>query len=254
MAHNHHMLAFAGMMQGESLKATRAIQELLASIPDEFIRQDAAMVDGFFAMPYELHMRFGRWDQMLAEPKPRKEFPISTAMWRYGRGVAFAAKRNVEAAKKEQQAFLAAKKAVPKEATFGKNKASTLLRIAEKMLAGEILYREGETEQAFVALRDAVRREDRLRYMEPPDWIQPVRHALGAALIESKRYAEAEAVYRADLEHYPKNGWSLYGLSRSLKMQGKKDEALAVSTRFDQAWKHADIKLTSSCFCLQGKE
>jgi len=254
MAHNHHMLAFAGMMQGESLKATRAIQELLASVPKDYIQQNAAMVDGFFAMPYELHMRFGRWDDMLAEPKPRKTFPITTALWCYARGVAFAAKNQVASAKAEQEAFMAAKKAVLKEAVFGKNNAADLLGIAEMVLRGEILYREGRTDDALIALREAVRREDHLHYMEPPDWIQPVRHALGAALMESKHYAEAESVYRDDLKHYPENGWSLYGLSRSLRMQGKKDEALAVSARFDKVWQHADIKLSSSCFCLQGKE
>jgi tetratricopeptide (TPR) repeat protein len=254
MAHNHHMLAFAAMMQGESLKTTHAIQELLASVPAEFIEQNAAMVDGFFAMPYELHMRFGRWDEMLAEPKPRKAFPITTALWCYARGVAFAAKNQVASAKSEQEAFVVAKKAVPKEAVFGKNNAADLLGIADMVLRGEILYREGRTDDALIALREAVRREDHLHYMEPPDWIQPVRHALGAALMESKHYAEAESVYRDDLKHYPENGWSLYGLSRSLRMQGKKDAALAASTHFDKVWQHADIKLSSSCFCLQGKE
>ena len=35
------------------------------------------------------------------------------------------------------------------------------------------------------------------------------------------RPADAEAVYRADLKKYPKNGWSLIGLSRALAAQGK---------------------------------
>ena len=85
-----------------------------------------------------------------------------------------------------------------------------------------------------------------------PDWIQPVRHALGATLMDAKRYPEAEAVYRDDLEHYPENGWSLYGLSRSLQREGKQDEAAAVTVRFKKTWQHADMKLSSSCFCLQG--
>ncbi|HUE13080.1 MAG TPA: tetratricopeptide repeat protein [Planctomycetaceae bacterium] len=254
MAHNHQMLAYAAMMQGESLKATHAIQELLASVPQEFLKDNAAMVDGFFAMPYELHLRFGRWDQMLAEPKPSDVFPITTALWHYARGVAFAAKGKVDAAKSEQQAFLASAKALPEWAAFGKNSGSDLLGIAEKMLEGEILYRQGQTDASIAALREAVRREDQLHYMEPPDWIQPVRHALGATLMDAKRYADAEAVYRDDLTHYPENGWSLYGLSRSLRRQGKTDEALTVSMRFDKVWKRADVKLSSSCFCMQGKE
>jgi tetratricopeptide (TPR) repeat protein len=253
MAHNHHMLAYAAMMQGRSKKATQAITEMLAAIPEDFIKQAAPVIDGYFAMPYELHMRFGRWDAMLAEPKPRDCFPLTTALWHYARGVSLAAKDDVGAAKREQQAFAAAAKAVPKDATFSKNPAADILGVAEKTLAGEILYREGKTDEAVAALREAARREDTLHYIEPPAWIQPVRHALGAALMDARRYADAEAVYRDDLAHYPENGWSLFGLSRSLKMQGKDAEASAIAVRFDKIWQHADVKLSSSCFCLQGR-
>ncbi len=164
-----------------------------------------------------------------------------------------AAKGDVAAARSEQQAFAAAVKAVPKDASFHKNSAADILGVAEKMLAGEILYRDGKTDEAVAALREAARREENLHYVEPPSWIQPVRHALGAALMDAQRYADAEVVYREDLAHYPENGWSLFGLSRSLKMQGKNDEASAVAVRFDKIWQHADVKLSSSCFCLQGR-
>jgi len=253
MAHNRHMLAYAAMMQGESKKATRAIEDMLAEIPEEFIKQTAPMIDGFFAMPYELHMRFGRWEAMLAEPKPRDCFPITTALWHYARGVSFAAKNDVAAAKSEQLAFVAAVKDVPKDATFAQNPAADILGVAEKTLSGEILYREGKTDEALVALREAARREDNLRYIEPPAWIQPVRHALGAALMDARRYTDAEAVFRVDLAHYPENGWSLFGLSQSLKMQGNNAEASAVAMRFERIWQHADMKLSSSCFCIQGR-
>ncbi|HEV8000066.1 MAG TPA: hypothetical protein VGP63_09310, partial [Planctomycetaceae bacterium] len=109
----------------------------------------------------------------------------------------------------------------------------------------------GKVEEGIAALREAVKREDRLHYAEPPGWIQPVRHALGAALMESHHFADAEQVYRDDLAHHPENGWSLYGLSQALKLQGKTTEALTVKLQFDKAWQHADIKLASSCFCLQ---
>ncbi len=253
MAHNHHMLAFAAMMQGQSLKSGATIKELLASIPEESIAKQGALIDGFFALPYELHVRFGQWDEMLAEPKPREEFPITTALWHYARGVAFAARGLVDEAKAEQKEFQLAIKRVPPGATFGKNLAISLFGVAERMLTGEILYREGKVEEGIAALREAVKREDRLHYAEPPGWIQPVRHALGAALMETHHYAEAEQVYRDDLTHHPENGWSLYGLSQALKQQGKTAEALTVKLQFDKAWERADIKLASSCFCLQPK-
>jgi len=253
MAHNHHMLAYAAMMQGQSLKATATIKEFLVSIPDDAIKNQAELIDGFFSLPYELHVRFGQWDEMLAEPKPRDSMPIATAFWHYARGVSFAAKGQVAEAKAEQKEFKAAAKRIPATATFSKNLVLSLLGVAGKMLDGEILYREGKVDEAIAALRESAKREDRLHYAEPPAWIQPVRHALGAALLESHRYADAEQVYRDDLARYPNNGWSLFGLSRALKLEGKKAEALNVTLEFDKAWEHADIKLASSCFCLQPK-
>jgi len=253
MAHNLHMLAYAAMMQGESKKSTEAIRQMLAGIPEEFIQATAPMIDGFFAMPYELHMRFGRWDEMLAEPKPRDLFPMTIAVWHYARGVSLAAKKDVAGAKREQESFRVAVKAVPNTEVFAQNPAADILGIAEKTLDGEILYREGKANEAFAALREAARREDHLHYIEPPAWIQPVRHALGAALMDAGRYGEAETVYREDLARYPENGWSLFGLSQSLKKQGKTAEAAEVAKRFDAIWQRADVKLASSCFCLKGQ-
>jgi tetratricopeptide (TPR) repeat protein len=250
MAHNHHMLAFAAMMQGDSQKATRAISDLLADIPESCIRRQGRPIDGFFAMPYEVHLRFGRWDQMLREPAPRECFPITTALWHYARGVAYAAKNQIDQARAEESAFLAAKQAVPEKSFFRKTSAAKYLGIAEKMLAGEILYREKKVDEAISALRVAVEREESLHYTEPPNWIFPVRHALGATLLDAGRYADAETVYREDLKKYPENGWSLYGLGRSLRLQGKAAEASAVAVRFQKAWEYADVKLTASCFCL----
>jgi tetratricopeptide (TPR) repeat protein len=254
MAHNHHMLAFAAMMQGQSQRSTQAIRDMLAEIPQEWLKQNAAFVDCFFAMPYELHLRFGRWDELLAEPEPPELLPIARAVRLYARGAAFAAKRQTMRARQEQTKFLAAKVSIPDEALFVLNTAQDVLGVAEQVLAGEILYREGRVDEAVDALRDAVQREDNLRYIEPPDWIQPSRHVLGATLVDAGRFAEAEAVYRRDLERHPENGWSLFGLARCLRAQQKAAEAATVESRFQAAWKHADVKLSSSCYCLPGEK
>lgn len=249
MAHNHHMLCYAAMMRGQSAKSIEAIQKMAAGIPEDWLKENAPLADGFTAMPLEVLVRFGRWDEVLAAPEPAEYLPIARAMWRCARGIAFAAKGDVPAAREEQAAFLAARAAVPEEAVFGNNKAADLLAVAEQLLAGEIDYREGKTEAAIASLREAVRREDALRYAEPPDWIHPVRHALGAILLDQRRAAEAEQVYREDLARLPENGWSLYGLSQSLKMQDRLAEAIEIQERFEKAWADADIEITSSCYC-----
>jgi tetratricopeptide (TPR) repeat protein len=203
-------------------------------------------------MPLEVLMRFGRWDEILAEP-PFPEFvPISRSLQHYARGVSFAAKDRVADAEKELAAFLEARKKVPKEAFFGNNAGHDVLDVAERVLRGELLFRSGKREEGIAQLREAVAREDKLRYDEPPDWIQPVRHPLGAALLQMGRFAEAEAVFRADLEKLPDNGWGLYGLHRALALQKKKAEAATVLKRFQTVWARADVKIQSACLCLPG--
>jgi hypothetical protein len=71
---------------------------------------------------------------------------------------------------------------VPRTTTFGNNAANDLLAMAENLLVGKVLIRQGRADEGIAGLCEAVRREDALRYDEPPDWSQPVRHALHAAL------------------------------------------------------------------------
>jgi tetratricopeptide (TPR) repeat protein len=251
MAHNRHMLAFAAMMQGQSEKALGAVRAMIAEMPPEWIKENAGIADGFMAMPVEVMMRFGKWDELLAAPEPAESLPIARAMRLYARGVANAAQGNKAQARAEQTAFLEAKGKVPESAFFGNNKAADLLGVAEHLLAGEIFYREGKVDKGIAELKIAVKREDELRYDEPPDWIQPVRHALGAALVRSNRPIEAAAVYREDLRRLPENGWSLFGLAKALKMQ-KSDESADFQERFTKVWANADVRLMSSCFCQPG--
>ncbi|QDT57060.1 Tetratricopeptide repeat protein [Caulifigura coniformis] len=251
MAHNRHMLAFAAMMQGQSARAEAEARQMLADIPESWLAvpENLAMADGFFAAPIKVLVRFGKWDAVLAEPEPVGNRPIAHALWREARGVALAAKGQVAEARAEQRRFRDAVRAVPEEARFGNNSGIDLLKVADALLEGEILVKEGKMEEGIAKLREAVRLEDLLRYDEPPGWIIPVRHALGTWLIKAGKPEEAEAVYRKDLETWPHNGWSLFGLSQSLDRQDKMDDMRLVRARFQEAWRSADVELKSSCFC-----
>ncbi|MCK7526409.1 MAG: hypothetical protein MZV64_56830 [Ignavibacteriales bacterium] len=48
------------------------------------------------------------------------------------------------------------------------------------------------------------------------------------------------------LMEIPDNGWALFGLHQALLKQNKLDEAAEVEKRFNEAWKYADVTLTSS--------
>jgi len=183
-------------------------------------------------------------------PEFEERFPIARAMRRYARGVARAATGAVEAARAEQRAFEAEAAGVPEGAQIGINPASPVLEIARHVLAGEVLYREARYDAAFAELRTAAGLEDDLRYDEPSPWMMPVRHALGALLLEQGRVAEAEQAYREDLDEHPENGWALQGLAECLRRRGEAGEAAAVEARFSKAWASADTALDhGSCFC-----
>jgi tetratricopeptide (TPR) repeat protein len=175
------------------------------------------------------------------------------AFWHFGRGISLTAQNRVAEAETEQREFKRLRPLIDSTAMCRKNKADDVLAVADGMLTGEIFYRRGNVAEAVRWLTDAVRSEDQLEYSEPPEWVQPARHALGAVLMDAGRYAEAEAIYREDLKRRPENGWALYGLSHSLLKQQKTAEAGAVASRLEKSWQHADIKLTASCLCLPEK-
>ncbi|MGQ0553252.1 MAG: tetratricopeptide repeat protein [Planctomycetota bacterium] len=263
MAHNLQMLAFAGMMDGRSALALDAARRIARGVPDDYARRETVAIEPFFSILYDTLVRFGRWDEMLAEPAPPEHLMLTTASWRFARGVSLAAKGQVAEAEAEAARFREAAAKLPPERYVSVNPAQRVLAIAGRVLDGEIAYRRGETDAAVAALHEAVAIEDQLVYMEPPEWALPVRHALGAILLEAGRLDEAEAVYRADLEQWPGNGWSLHGLASCLERKAGKDgaaetgpaaeAAAAARERFRAAWADADVSIGSSCLCVPGR-
>lgn len=249
MAHNRHFLSWAAQMEGRSELALRAAREMIANFPEDFVRESAFFADGYMNVEMETLMRFGRWEELLAVPEPPDYLPITRAFRHFARGTAFAALGRLEEADRAQADFREAAGRVTDEMIVGNNPARLVLAIAGHQLAGEILNRRGDVDGAVRELREGARLEDTLRYNESPDWLLPVRHALGAVLVRAKRWSEAETAYREDLARNAENGWSLWGLARALRAQERIAEAGAVEARFRRAWKRADVSLESTCYC-----
>jgi tetratricopeptide (TPR) repeat protein len=252
VAHNEHMLAYAAMMTGQSGLCLQHMRDLVTGLSPEFLQEFNAGVEAWLAMPLEALVRFGRWDEILAEPVHPAGELFTHAFQHAARGIAFAAKGDSKSARQEQALYLAAAKAVTPDRTFGNNPCQAVLAIVTPMLEGEILVREGKLDDAIAQLRSAIALEDQLHYDEPPGWLIPVRHSLGAVLMSHQRYAEAEAVYREDLVRLPGNGWSLFGLSEALMRQHKNAEVPALRSQFKQVWSKADLTISSSCLCQPG--
>ena len=245
--HNVHFLWASLTMEGRSKEAIKAARDLREMISWDAAKQVPALEEFTTVLQFSL-VRFGRWDEVLKLPQPPAELSYTTAIWHYARGVALAAMKRFDEAHRENKALVELAGSLPEDRTVGVIRVVDLARVAERVLAGEIAARQGHYEEAVKILNTAAKLEDALRYYEPPLWHVPVRHSLGAVLLQAKRPAEAERVYRIDLMQHPHNGWALFGLKQSLDAQQKTKEAEAAETDFRKAWARADITLTASRF------
>jgi tetratricopeptide (TPR) repeat protein len=251
IAHNRHMLSYAAMMTGQRDLAMKHIRAMVAEIPADFLKENALQAEGNVAMPLEVMVRFGLWDEILAEPeKYTDKMWFTRAFHHAARAIAYAAKGDTVNARKAQSVFVERAKLVPKEDFVSNNSCEALFAVAIPMVEGEILIAEGKIDRGIEQLRAAIQKEDALKYDEPPGWLIPVRHSLGAVLMKQQRFAEAEQVYRDDLARLPENGWSLLGLAESLRKQKKNaDEVAQTQAKFKKVWAKADLTITTSCLC-----
>lgn len=247
--HNYHFLTYAAMFDGQSNVALAAAREIPKQIPEAMLREQVDFLDAF--MPTELHVfvRFGKWDAILASPEPADYLPMSRSIWRYARAIAYASTDRVDEAEREYQAFLEAKTQVPETSYLFQNPSQEILKVAQAMMQGEIAYRRGQHEQAFSHLRSAVKLDDALNYDEPWGWMQPARHALGALLVEQRRYDEALVAYTEDLKQHPKNPWALHGMAECLTKLGRTDEAEQRREEYRVACQRSDVEIDRSCYC-----
>jgi tetratricopeptide (TPR) repeat protein len=247
--HNIHFLWASATMEGRGAAALEAARKMASKVPREQLK-DLPLLQAFLVVPQHTLVRFGRWDEVLAEP-PATDLLFSRGVWHYTRGLAHLGKGNLAEAEAELARLraIAADPELPKTpATFSYNTPDAVLRIAPELLAGELLARGGDFERALAHLERAVRYEDALIYTEPADWPASTRLTLGAVLMQAGRAAEAEVVFWEDLRRNPENGWALSGLVQALEAQGKADAAALARARLAKAWARADVTLTAARF------
>jgi len=263
-AHDLHFVVYSAMFAGQAQIALRAADELAGQLSEELLSiESPPMADWLEAfVPLRVHVliRFGRWDELIAEPLPvNTELYCSTAATvHYGRGIAHAATGQLPQAAAERAAFTAAYARIPESRYLFNNTSRDILAVAAAMLDGEIAYRVGNFDEAFDHLRRAVELDDALPYDEPWGWMQPTRHAYGALLLEQGRVAEAAGVYAADLGldptlsrpcQHPGNVWSLHGYHECLQRLGRSAEAAIIGRQLELARARADVPVVASCAC-----
>jgi tetratricopeptide (TPR) repeat protein len=233
-------------MEGRGAEALEASRQVGETMPKDIVCGMPG-ADFFLSAPIFVMVRFGRFQELLAEPKPDAKYPVLSALWHHGQGMALAATGKADEARPHAQAIGEIAASVPDDVLAGLNSGRQVLELAQKVLQARIAEAD-KADNAIALWQEAVAIEDQLAYNEPADWFYPVRHYLGAALLEASKPKEAEAVYRADLERNPKNGWALFGLWKSLEAQKRTKDAKAAQKTFKTAWANADIELTRTAF------
>lgn len=262
--HDYHSLIYAAMFAGKSKAALDAVTRMESTAPEEVLRIEsppmADWLEQFIGIRLHVMVRFGMWEELKQQPLPHDKelYAGTTATAHYAKGIAHAATGDVESARKEQELFMKAWAQVPASRRAYNGKIIDVLEVAAAMLEGEIEYRCQNYDKAFESLRRAIEIEDKLPYSEPWSWMQPVRHAYAALLMEQGHLEEAAATYRADLgfdksvivpRRHPNNVWSLQGYYECLLRLGKTDEAIMIEHSTKLALAVADIPIKASCFC-----
>jgi tetratricopeptide (TPR) repeat protein len=240
--HNFMFLATAAAMIGHSKDALDAARKAVATV--EPMAGHDPMAE--YALPWALYTmaRSGMWQDILAVPPPGDSTPFTLAMWRYARGLAYLGKGDIKAARMERDALGPLISQIPRDLLINTNHAQDLLGIAKAVLEARLAAADGKRDAAITHWTKAIEIQDKLVYDEPPAWYYPVRESLGGEYLRMKRYADAEKVFRRDLELNPNNPRSLFGLEQSLRAQSKTAEANEVHTRFEKEWAGADITLS----------
>jgi len=246
--HNLHFMVWSAMLQGRSTEALKQARKVNSKVPVDQDGNAPGMFGTFLAQPLYVMVRFGMWETILAEPKPAEGNKLTNGIWRYARGTAMVHTRQAKKAARELAALRRLRKSLTDAEIVGFASASTLLQIAEQLLAGDLAVSNGNPMQGVTEIERAVRLEESLLYSEPPDWYFPTRHALGWALLKADLPAEASVIYWQDLRESPDNGYALKGLAQSLAASGDEVGAKGMEERYTQAWREADMQLTSSRF------
>ena len=243
-SHNLHFIACVASMSGNYAEAKKAADLLAAHVGP--LVKDMPPLEAFMTIPLAVNVRFQRWDDILKTPQPNADMKITTTYWHFARGMALAGTGRVSDAEAEYKAVAAVRDATPQDAIFAmpfNNRTKDILVIASDVLGAKIATAKKDYAAAVGMLQEAVAVEDKLNYGEPPDWFSPVRESLAAALLMNGAAADAEKVFREDLDRNPRNPRSLFGLQQALKAQKRDYDAGLVEKQFQSSWKGGNTQL-----------
>jgi len=245
--HNLQFLAYAAAADGRQSEAKQAAADLVALAQPAL--QEMPMIEFALPTPLFVDLRFQNWSAIAKSPEPSPKTPTTRAMWRFFRGMALASQGKAEPAQAERRAFRELAAQAPQDIPYSGTGFSTsgeILAVAGFALDARIASAQGNHKAAIESWEKAVKAQDQLAYDEPPAWFYSLRESLGGEYFRAGQFAEAEKIFREDLEKHPRSPRSLLGLTESLKAQGKDVDASWVARQFKTSWKGTTVPTASS--------
>lgn len=243
LSHNYKVLVRSYNLAENYDNALRVALELVTFIEPHL--QDTPDLEKFLISPLEVYLYFHRWDDLLKFNLYQAKSPFVKAYWRYARADAYANLGNIEAARRE--ASLAQKEKMNiKDEEIANNPAIDILNVAEIILEASIAKAQNNQALRIEKLNQAAVAQDKLNYDEPPPWYVSARIPLGKALLDEKRYVEAEIEFQKGLQEFQRNGRTLFGIALSLKGQNRPWDLFWIEREMSAALKHASYKLKPS--------
>ncbi len=234
--HNIHFVLVSAQMGGDGATAIQAADRLDAALGDDVVGQ-FPVLEPIKAAPYLAHAIFSPPGRVLALDAPPEKQVLVSALARYARALAHAARNDFDGAQRE----IAAIERIEHSADFqpyadwyvpGREIVQTAQLVASARLADA----RGDLAAAARAYEAAIAIEDSLAYMEPPYWYYPVRQSLGSVYLRQGRLDESEKVLRESLLRSRGNGWALAGLAEVYRRKGDRQAERATRQAYESAW------------------
>lgn len=244
--HNYDYLRTTALMEGNQHVSLKATRQMVEEPYGAWLKNEPEL-QWFMAIPYFVETRFALWDDVLKHPMPEQQYGYARGMWHYARGMALANTEKLDEANNEVSHL---QKIIHQGVTNSNlnEPGIKLMTLAQFVLQATIADRKGDEKLTIDHLLAAMKIQDEMGYAEPPKWYFPIKQALGDAYLKWKKPDQAKAMYELDLAQYPENGWSLYGVEKSLRALGDNEKADLIHAQFEKAWQHADIPAPVAMF------
>jgi hypothetical protein len=244
--HNYHLKAACAMMKPNYKLSLKAANECVASFDTAYLSLPHPLgnaVQYIYMTPYMVNVRYGKWNEIMAQPGISANYTFAFLLQKWARGMALVNMERLADAKTEL-AVLREKLGNPdlqiRMEPFNTPYEQSV--VAEKILEGTIAEKENDLHKAIAFFSDAVTAEDKLIYTEPRDWLIPTRHYLAHALIKNKEFGRSKKFLLEDLKINPHNFYALSALELVAAKENNALEQLQYKKELNAAYTHSDMR------------